>query len=906
MDGPRRVAGQGHSGDWGEFVRVDAGIGTSVLIRHDLAPAPIIAELSATVWVKADRPGLQIMGRIALPRTVDPRTGKPISAYLRGTSYTQVGSWQQLRLEGLPSELTRYAHALRSELKSDADVREAYLDQIVLNVYGGQGQTNVVLNDLAVSGCVGRIADPHVQPAGLNALPTASKPPDIQQQGASLLIDGKPFFPRGVEYQGEPLSYLQRLGFNTVFLNSAPSAEVLQDAAKTKMWIVAPPPGQANATPDGELKLPSEFGPEYDRVLAWDLGRGLSGKDLNRTINVAKQIRAADQRMNRLLICSAEAELRSFSRQADVLLTQRLPLGTTLELADYAIWLRERPRLARPGTPSWTVIQTQLPPRLQEQQALLSHGRVLKAVAEEESIRLLVRSALAAGVRGVCFQSETRLDGSDAETRMRAMAIALINVELDLLEPWAAGGSFLATAASNSNEITGAVLQTDRAKLLVPMRLSQGAQDVPRPITLNGLKFIVPGVPETNQVFELTPTGLQTLTHRRVAGGVSIELGETGLSGLILMTQDPLVVNALTKRAAALAPLAAQWQRDLAAASFVLVQSLDARLTSEGHGFREAQELLGTARARLQQADAALTANEPAVAYLKAQQAANALDLIKRTQWEMAAGLTQPAPLKTKTEKGKPTGAPTLPVSLLTGSVITTPSPFIAAYSTLPQHWELREEMRVSRPGENRLSGGDFEDLNRMIQAGWQHFQFNQPEVKTDVELSPQGAVAGRFGLHLRAVAEVPQAVPALLESSPVWINSPPVMLEAGVLFAITGKVKINSPITGSVDGLMIIDSIGGDGMAERIGATQGWKDFTMVRVAPAAGPVSLTFALTGLGEAYVDEVEIRPLQRAAAVTTAPAPQLQPSSPQLPYPQSPYPQPPDPRRQAFGLAPTLR
>ena len=118
--------------------------------------------------------------------------------------------------------------------------------------------------------------------------------------------------------------------------------------------------GAGDIAPLSTPESPSAtFGPEYDVVLAWDLGQNVARRELDATIAVAKQVRAADRRMGRPLMCGAEAELQNFSRHADVLLMYRMPLGSSLELSDYGTWLRERPRLAAPGTPIWTVVQTQ-------------------------------------------------------------------------------------------------------------------------------------------------------------------------------------------------------------------------------------------------------------------------------------------------------------------------------------------------------------------------------------------------------------------------------------------------------------------------------------------------------------------------------------------------------------------
>ena len=80
----------------------------------------------------------------------------------------------------------------------------------------------------------------------------------------------------------------------------------------------------------------------------------------------------------------------------------------------------------------------------------------------------------------------------------------------------------------------------------------------------------------------------------------------------------------------------------------------------------------------------------------------------------------------------------------------------------------------------------------------------------------------------------------------------------------IRGRVRIVAPINGSIDGLMIIDSYGGEALAERFGDTGGWKEFVLYRVATSADPLTVTLALTGLGEADIDDLTIRPIDRGS------------------------------------------
>ena len=91
----------------------------------------------------------------------------------------------------------------------------------------------------------------------------------------------------------------------------------------------------------------------------------------------------------------------------------------------------------------------------------------------------------------------------------------------------------------------------------------------------------------------------------------------------------------------------------------------------------------------------------------------------------------------------------------------------------------------------------------------------------------------------------------------PVRIVTAPVSVRRGQLVRINGWAKIPQPITGSHDGLMIFDSSSGPALAERILQTRGWQEFTLYRAARRDGPLSVTLALTGLGEVLLDDISI-------------------------------------------------
>lgn len=123
IDGPQRISQGTHSGRSCERLTVRGNNGTYVYVSHPLLTARVISELVPSIWLKADRPGLQLLARVTLPRSIDPRNGKPLVTLVRGSAYSQVGSWQQLRVDNLPQSLERQVRVLRTQFGRDVDAR---------------------------------------------------------------------------------------------------------------------------------------------------------------------------------------------------------------------------------------------------------------------------------------------------------------------------------------------------------------------------------------------------------------------------------------------------------------------------------------------------------------------------------------------------------------------------------------------------------------------------------------------------------------------------------------------------------------------------------------------------------------------------------------------------------------
>jgi hypothetical protein len=652
-------------------------------------------------------------------------------------------------------------------------------------------------------------------------------------QGNLLMVAGKPFFPRMVQYRGESMRLLKEMGFNVVRVPSLPTMELVEEAQQQNLWLIAPPPKLSELTTRGANGNLSRIGRDFDRVLAWDLGGPLTAAELDSVKLWIRSLRAADPR-RRPILCQPESELRNYSRYADALLVGRSPLGTSQELNEYGMWLRSRAQLARPGTPIWATVATQPTSSMVEQLALLSNGQPPRLNWQHEPLRLLAITSLAAGMRGICFESLTPLDADDPATRQRAAILEWLNLELELIGSWTAGGVYVTTAECTDPNLVGVVLQMDRARLLLPMAIAKSNQFAIDNGPSGAVSFTVPGASEANSAFELSPAGLRPLAHRRVTGGLRVTLGDGDRTSPIVLTQDAVTVTLLSRRAVQLGRRMFELQRTISADRLRLAADIERKLTALGHGLPQNARLMETARKCLSDSETIAARNDLPLAEERARQALLALGQMERAQWSQAAAqLTSP----------------------LT-------SPFASSFQTLPEFWQLSALLSSSGRGPNRMPGGDCESLEAMLSAGWKHFQHPQSEIVSAVDLTSERSHSGRYSLRLRATAQDPAMRPAIVETSPMWITSAPLQVESGELLEIAGYVRIPTPITGSVDGLMIIDSLSGEVLAERIRTTSDWQPFMLYRVAPQSGNLTITFALTGMGEAWIDDVSVKAINR--------------------------------------------
>jgi hypothetical protein len=296
-------------------------------------------------------------------------------------------------------------------------------------------------------------------------------------------------------------------------------------------------------------------------------------------------------------------------------------------------------------------------------------------------------------------------------------------------------------------------------------------------------------------------------------------------------------------RARSEGPRVVQLERELADFTFRNVKSVHDQLIREGPFVPQAEAWFRLASEELASADRAASAGDNAAAFRHIHRALRPLLLIRRIDWESVIPARDP--------------------------IVTWP--LATRFDTLPWLRRCQEQLNSTVWSDNRLPGGDFESAEQLAAMGWEPFQHGMEGIAASAEVTASAAHSGRMGLLLSVRATQPHAGQAHVESPPLWLHSPPVAVQPGDWVQIEGWVFIPRPITGSVDGLMIVDSLGGDTLAHRISQTTGWRSFRMYRRAGEGGTVRVSFVLTGVGEVCIDDVGVRTI-------SAPSPQS-PASP---------------------------
>jgi hypothetical protein len=808
-------SGQGVSA---ERLVMNVPAGASAMVAYDIPPAPVIEELRLSAWVACNRPGALLAATVVLPRSKDAQTGQPRELLLRADK-TADGGWQQLTLIGLPALLADQARVARATRTGEIDERGAYVRQIVILAPGGPGNTELLVDQLAVHGVLSAAraaGDAAAEEAGVvQAAAQATRAP-VKPMPA------RPRLPRIIQWQGEPLPILQRMGFDAVWMGRLPTEAELEELRGLGMFCVCPPPSPEQIQ---EAGLTERFEP----VLAWDLGQLVQAADLELVHRWAQLIELHECDPARPTLLEPLGMAREASRVAEVLMIGRPTLGSSQTWAEYAGWLNLQRRMARLGSRTWVGVETHCSTRFMAQLAALGGGQANAIVpASLQDLSRATTAAFGITPRGFCFQSHASLVGNDIENRQRALALELTNLRLGLAEPWLAPGKPAVAAQSTQPNLTGLVLKVERSHLIIPMQWGAEAEP-PRGAKVEPLAFTLPGVPETSDAYLVSISGTQRLQGKRVTGGLRISIEHLPDDAFVLVTEDGYAFAHVERYLRQHAPRAAQMRVELAALERQQAQQALSQLpasTIEASGIRE----------ELRLADAQMTAvietmrrRDYAAAFACAAEAERLLDAAKRRVAQTVAA-------------NLPAGSSPVPLSWRT---------------MVPAHRASVAAGQSSAPAQ-LFPGGEFETLEALLTSGWERVQSSPDGAEATVRLSPEAPARGVHCLELDARSLAPDGKPPMLPRPPVWVTSPPLQVPAGHLVEITGLARLGEAPIGSPDPLLVFDSVGGEESAVRISSAPSWTPFRLVRAAAAGTELRVTIALGGVGRAQIDSLGFR------------------------------------------------
>lgn len=903
-----------HDGRHSEYLRLDAQAGKYIYYVYPIPGKALISEeLAAGIWIKSNRPGMELMARVVLPRERDPHSiDHLLTTYIHGDQYQQVGQWQRLELTRptllakKQQQLLQNGYYAKNKVKRDFDFTDAYIDGLVLNVYGGPGPTEVYIDDVevgpvtpanAIKGAMTTVGPSAVRPIGPAMMPRAETKIAPVFEGTNLKVGGRPFLFRAVVRTDTSLEKLKDARFNAVFLPASADAAVVREASDRGLWVV---PMLRVLGDDGKPLPADKLAGQLTRFneadkLFYVLGNTLRQEQTPLIAMGLQTLKELDPGPPAAI--DVWDGMLGYSHRVKIIGAHRWPLMTTLELPRYREWLKRRRDLADPGVLMWTSVQTHIPDEMS--QAIYDRpggGAFTEPVGPQaEHVQILTFTALAAGCRGLTMSSDRFLADSHAG-RDRLLACALANLELEMLEPLlAASNDTPEWCDTSSSQVKAAVIRSPLGVLVLPVWEGSFSQFVPGQGAVSKLDVKAPPMPSSMEAWEISPADVRHLTTERIAGSSKVTLPEFGLTAAILFTANTELIARFQEQAKGRRQLAAQWAHDMAAYELDKVLHVHDQLALLNQTAPDAGRLIADAQRRLRDSRQLWNSRMFPEAYLEAQRALRPLRILMRAEWEKAV-------------RG-------------TDSPVVTP--YTASYFTLPRHWQLMEQIQTASWGANVLPGGDFEVMPKNTDDTWHLVdpppldevellaqrvgEVDEPEKKKDdpiKDLKEQAKQAkkaadaaaqskndekptvqktvkappheGKQCAMLKIAPRPNVPAPSSLERTVMALQSPAVRLNPGTVVRISGWVCVPQRITGTPDGALLYDNSAGDAFAIRLLNPMRWKQFTVYRRVPASGTMQLTLALTGLGTVYFDDIRIEPLlpSGGAAQTAASLPPM--------------------------------
>lgn len=921
------VADQAHDGAASERFRFTAGPGSTIYVSYVLPRVLLADDPRVSVHLKSAQGGFQLLARVVLPADRDPDTNQPSFLTVAGPIYNDPGDWQKLELGDMGRAVEEQARVLRLRVARPVSLEGAYLERLILNLYGGPGESEVFLDDLALTPAPDEpIAAAEPAPADVEDR-AAPRAPRFELRRGRLEREGYPWVFRAIEAPGADPQRLRPAAFD-IWSFPADADPRAIDPARDAGFLLMP---RLSLERDGELSDPGAIlsairtAPYREDVAFWQLGSDLGTdpslefrrqeRELSRELLRGLRQRGNPGPMLATSTIAGDQVLLAQPPYMDLFGVEVPTWGASRSPAEHFAFLRRHRALTTLAVPHalyWTTVPVAPPEGLVENIwgpfAVPADGR---PQVQHEQMRIYTYAALMAGYRGLLFRGDAELTQPEGQSRL--IEATLLNAEIDLFEtilaeateyldikvyppdpprliaynPMGGGLSTMnSTKAQQAREtdpyptikavgINFSEGGGPRGTLILIANLAPGAQWQPPGMAAPELILRVPSSALSQRAREISLGGVESVKMERGVGGHTLTLRDFNTTAAILITGDDDLLARMTAAINRVSPRAVGLVIEQADLQRRWVRETHTRLVNYDKDVKGSADLLRKADEQVASATDMLKRGEWSAAWAEARRAQQALRILMRAHFEKARNdlveATNPdlPPLESRK---RPQGLPQILEPIGSAPLL--------AFNTLPEQYIWNDRIRHGAFGPNLLPGGDFQPPRKGTPRPdwWRDNLGRRDEVIRGAVLDGVDAKTGNAYRRLR-VGLVPgrsvnEQVP-FLDQAFAAIRTPPIRVREGQLYRIGVRLKSEWNMVPGGLGVIVEDSIGGEPLQFR--TTSGipdWQELIFYRLAPADGDLSLAIGMAAFGELLVDDVTIRelgPLDGGPTGPSAPA-----------------------------------
>jgi hypothetical protein len=808
-----------------DSLEIQASHGSFVYLAYPIDPCAIIPELTGTLRIRSAERGFRLGFRVVFPHARHSATHETLAEVILGTPHEGAGRWSTSTISDVIPKLEERQRFLRHRDGPDVDLRDPYVDAVILSVYGHPGISRMQIDDLVIDGM---IAPGAMVTDGAGSTPLLQEIPINEQL---RILQSK--VPRWIQHQGESLAYLQSLGFNAVIAQQDSAGLILDQALESQMGVIMPPPATVPIDQNAE---------QYRAVSAWLVGLSLNQAQMETARTRVASLSRFPQALARPTVGEAWELYGSYSRMSDWI-SVPMPLATTVRSSrETAEILRSdlRPIAGRqtPITSLWTQMPNEWMAQRYMASRLMGHENWLLPDHDRLQTRMQWVRSVMHGARGWIFRSPSPLDAGDETSTARASSFAGLNQEIEILLPWIqASDSRWRSIPVDSTDHAASLLETPNSQLILVVAAGPGDQICSPAPNPERLVFTLPVSGQPREVYRITHAQLERCATQATTGGIQVTIDRPGLVEQIVSVVDNAPITYLRNTLAQRAAEIAENRMDIATQTLQIAQmSLVARQLAESdpswERIRQAQTDARAASNFLVRSDFSRACQAADQAILRAQS-------VIRSQWEDASSQF----------------------------LSVSSSPLIASPLGLPLHWELDRALQGRTWGSIPIAGVPFTTAEGWERSGWRSDHRLEESIASSVTITREVGPSGAPTMLIAAQSRNNQPVPSGYAGASMRVTSPKISVPLGAFVHIEGLVQVESIKDQPQSGLLVCDSFGGEALGQLVSSydptESRWRRISLFRLATHAEGLEIYFETRGHVEAAVTDLSVQMIMPA-------------------------------------------